>query len=97
VRSALHRGCAARLHRQHDPSRPQAQQRHHARGAAALIDFGLSWHDQLPDLLAEEIAGPIGISPYISRAFGPAPDPRSDLFSRRILGSSAPANARSAS
>src|SRR5258705_625499 len=28
-------------------------------GAAALIDFGLARHDQLPDLLAEEIAGPI--------------------------------------
>src|SRR4051812_38515096 len=32
-------------------------------GEAALIDFGLSRHDQLPDLLAEEIPGPIGTGP----------------------------------
>ena len=35
-------------------------------GEAALIDFGLSRHDQLPDLVAEEIDGPIGTGPYIS-------------------------------
>ena len=34
-------------------------------GEAALIDFGVSHHDQLPDLLAEEIPGPIGTGPYI--------------------------------
>src|SRR5262249_25521605 len=34
-------------------------------GEAALIDFGLSRHDQLPDLVAEEIEGPVGTGPYV--------------------------------
>ena len=33
---------------------------------AVLIDFGLSRHAQLPDLPAEEIAGPIGTGAYIA-------------------------------
>jgi nucleotide-binding universal stress UspA family protein len=56
-------------------------------GEAALIDFGLSRHDQLPDLLAEEIAGPIGTGPYISpeQVQGERGDPRSDLFALGVI------------
>lgn len=56
-------------------------------GEAALIDFGLSRHDQLPDLLAEEIAGPIGTGPYISpeQLLGDRGDPRSDLFALGVI------------
>ena len=47
-----------------------------------MIDFGVSRHDQLPDLLAEEIPGPIGTGPYISpeQVLDDRGDPRSDLF-----------------
>jgi nucleotide-binding universal stress UspA family protein len=56
-------------------------------GEAALIDFGLSRHDQLPDLVAEEIAGPIGTGPYISpeQVLGDRGDPRSDLFALGVI------------
>jgi len=56
-------------------------------GEAALIDFGLSRHDQLPDLLAEEIAGPIGTGAYISpeQVQGERGDPRSDLFALGVI------------
>jgi eukaryotic-like serine/threonine-protein kinase len=56
-------------------------------GEAALIDFGLSRHDQLPDLLAEEIAGPIGTGPYIApeQVLGDRGDPRSDLFALGVI------------
>ena len=56
-------------------------------GDAALIDFGLSRHDQLPDLLAEEIGGPIGTGPYISpeQVRGDRSDPRSDLFALGVI------------
>ena len=49
---------------------------------AVLIDFGVSRHDQLPDLLAEEIPGPIGTGAYISpeQVLDDRGDPRSDLF-----------------
>ena len=58
-----------------------------ASGEAALIDFGLSHHDQLPDLLAEEIGGPIGTGPYISpeQVLGDRSDPRSDLFALGVI------------
>lgn len=51
-------------------------------GEFALIDFGLSRHDLLPDLLAEEFRLPFGTGPYLSpeqiqRDRG---DPRSDIF-----------------
>jgi nucleotide-binding universal stress UspA family protein len=51
-------------------------------GEAALIDYGLSRHEQLPDLLAEEVSGPIGTGAYISpeQVQGERGDPRSDLF-----------------
>ena len=52
-------------------------------GEAVLVDFGLSRHDQLPDLLAEEFRLPVGTAPYISpeQILGNRTDPRSDLFS----------------
>jgi len=56
-------------------------------GEAALIDFGLSRHDQLPDLLAEEIGGPVGTGPYVSpeQLRGVRSDPRSDLFALGVI------------
>ena len=56
-------------------------------GEAALIDFGMSRHDQLPDLLAEEFGGPIGTGPYISpeQVLGDRHDPRSDLFALGVI------------
>jgi len=56
-------------------------------GEAALIDFGLARHDQLPDLLAEEIGGPVGTGPYVSpeQLRGVRSDPRSDLFALGVI------------
>jgi len=56
-------------------------------GEAVLVDFGLSRHDQLPDLLEEEFHIPIGTAPYMSpeqirRNRG---EPRSDLYSLGAL------------
>jgi len=47
-----------------------------------LIDFGLSHHAQLPDLLSEQFQIPLGTAPYISpeQVLGVRDDPRSDLF-----------------
>jgi nucleotide-binding universal stress UspA family protein len=51
-------------------------------GMIALIDFGLSHHAHLPDLLAEQFNVPIGTAPYIApeQVLGQRDDPRSDLF-----------------
>ncbi|HSY54919.1 MAG TPA: bifunctional serine/threonine-protein kinase/universal stress protein [Bradyrhizobium sp.] len=56
-------------------------------GEAALIDFGLSHHNQLPDLLQEEFRVPYGTAPYMApeRLLGVRDDPRSDLFSLGVL------------
>lgn len=56
-------------------------------GEAVLIDFGLSRHEQLPDLLAEEFRLPMGTGPYIApeQVLGDRSDPRSDLFSLGVL------------
>ncbi|MGY3616329.1 serine/threonine protein kinase [Bradyrhizobium sp. USDA 10063] len=56
-------------------------------GEAVLIDFGLSHHDQLPDLLQEEFRLPYGTAPYMApeRLLGVRDDPRSDLFSLGVL------------
>lgn len=56
-------------------------------GEAALIDFGLSRHDQLPDLLGEEIDGPVGTGPYVApeQLQGVRSDPRSDLFALGVM------------
>jgi eukaryotic-like serine/threonine-protein kinase len=56
-------------------------------GDAVLIDFGLSRHDQLPDLVAEEFDGAIGTGAYVApeQALGDRSDPRSDLFSLGVV------------
>jgi nucleotide-binding universal stress UspA family protein len=89
VATALHD-----LHRQHvvhldvKPSnimfRPAAGEED---GAAVLIDFGLSHHDRLPDLLEEEFELPMGTSPYMSpeQLRFVRSDPRSDLFALGVM------------
>jgi nucleotide-binding universal stress UspA family protein len=56
-------------------------------GDAVLIDFGLSRHDLLPDLLEEEFELPMGTSPYMSpeQVRFVRNDPRSDLFSTGVM------------
>ena len=56
-------------------------------GEAVLVDFGLSHHNQLPDLLQEEFRVPYGTAPYMApeRLLGVRDDPRSDLFSLGVL------------
>jgi nucleotide-binding universal stress UspA family protein len=56
-------------------------------GSAVLIDYGLSRHDRLPDLLAEEFRLPLGTGPYISpeQVLGVRNEPRSDLFALGVL------------
>lgn len=51
-------------------------------GDIVFIDFGLSRHLQLPDLLAEESDLPMGSAPYMApeQVLGRRTDPRSDLF-----------------
>lgn len=81
--------AVAELHRQHvihldlKPEnlmqRPVSQE---SGGETVLIDFGLSRHDQLPDLLAEEFFIPMGTFPYIApeQYLRCRDDLRSDLF-----------------
>ena len=56
-------------------------------GEAVLIDYGLSHHNQLPDLLQEEFRLPYGTAPYMApeRLLGVRDDPCSDLFSLGVL------------
>jgi serine/threonine protein kinase len=56
-------------------------------GEAVLIDYGLSHHNQLPDLLQEEFRIPYGTAPYMApeRLLGVRDDPRGDLFSLGVL------------
>jgi len=58
-----------------------------ADGHAVLIDFGLSRHDQLPDLVQEEAEGPVGTGAYVSpeQVLCNRSDPRSDLFALGII------------
>jgi len=58
-----------------------------ASGEAVLIDYGLSHHKQLPDLLQEEFRLPYGTAPYMApeRLLGVRDDARSDLFSLGVL------------
>jgi eukaryotic-like serine/threonine-protein kinase len=84
VATALHE-----LHRQHvvhldvKPSNIMFR----ATGEAVLIDFGLSRHDQLPDLLEEEFELPMGTGPYMSpeQVQFVRNDPRSDLFALGVM------------
>jgi len=89
VATALHD-----LHRQHvihldvKPSNIMFRPDVNGRGGdAVLIDFGLSRHDQLPDLLEEEFELPIGTAPYMSpeQVQFIRNDPRSDLFSLGVM------------
>jgi len=79
----------ANLHRQnvihHDIKPSSIMFRRH--GEAVLIDFGLSHHNHLPDLLQEEFRVPFGTAPYMApeRLNGVRDDPRSDLFSLGVL------------
>ena len=56
-------------------------------GQAVLIDFGLSRHDQLPDLVAEEFDDPVGTGPYVSpeQVLRERGDPRSDIFALGVI------------
>jgi eukaryotic-like serine/threonine-protein kinase len=56
-------------------------------GEAVLVDFGLSRHDEIPDLLAEQFRLPMGTGPYISpeQIRGTRSDPRSDQFGLGVL------------
>jgi eukaryotic-like serine/threonine-protein kinase len=84
VATALHD-----LHRQHlvhldvKPSNVMFR----ADGTAVLVDFGLSHHDRLPDLLEEEFTLPIGTGPYMSpeQVLQVRNDPRSDLFALGVM------------
>jgi eukaryotic-like serine/threonine-protein kinase len=84
VATALHD-----LHRQHvvhlDVKPSNVLMR--ADGTAVLIDFGLSRHDQLPDLLEEEFRLPMGTGPYMSpeQVQYVRSDPRSDLFALGVM------------
>lgn len=77
------------LHRQHvihldvKPSNVMFR----ASGEAVLVDFGLSHHDQLPDLLDEEFLLPLGTGPYMSpeQVQFVRDEPRSDLFSLGVM------------
>jgi serine/threonine protein kinase len=56
-------------------------------GEAVLLDFGLSHHERLPDLMQEEFRLPFGTAPYMSpeQLRGIRNDPRSDLFALGVL------------
>ncbi|MDE1948637.1 MAG: protein kinase [Burkholderiales bacterium] len=58
-----------------------------ADGNAVMVDFGLSRHDKLPDLLEEEFTLPIGTGPYMSpeQIQFVRNDPRSDLFALGVM------------
>ncbi len=56
-------------------------------GEAALVDFGLSRHEQLPDLMDEEFRLPYGTAPYMApeQVMGVRSEPRSDFFALGCL------------
>ena len=56
-------------------------------GDAVFIDYGLSRHDQLPDLMAEVYFLPLGTAPYIApeQVLGVRNDHRSDIFSLGVV------------
>jgi eukaryotic-like serine/threonine-protein kinase len=56
-------------------------------GDAVLLDFGLSHHNRLPDLMQEEFRVPFGTAPYMSpeQLLRIRTDPRSDIFALGVL------------
>jgi len=56
-------------------------------GEVVLLDFGLSRHDHLPDLMQEEFRVPFGTAPYMApeQLLGIRHDPRSDQFALGVL------------
>ena len=56
-------------------------------GEAVLIDYGLSHHGELPDLMAEQFRLPYGTAPYMApeQVMGHRGDPRSDQFALGVL------------
>ena len=58
-----------------------------ADGVAVLVDFALSHHRELPDLLAQERRYAAGSAPYISpeQVLGSRSDARSDLFALGVM------------
>jgi serine/threonine protein kinase len=54
---------------------------------SVLLDFGLSHHDQLPDLMQDEFRLPFGTPPYMApeQLLGTRHDPRSDQFALGVL------------
>ncbi|UPY36192.1 bifunctional serine/threonine-protein kinase/universal stress protein [Sediminicoccus sp. KRV36] len=56
-------------------------------GRIVLLDFGLSRHAHLPDLMAEEFRLPYGSAPYMApeQLIGVRGDPASDLFALAAL------------
>lgn len=56
-------------------------------GELVLIDYGLSRHDQLPDLLSEEFHIPMGTYPYISpeQFLRARDDLRSDVYALGVM------------
>ena len=58
-----------------------------SRGDAVLVDFGLSRHARLPDLLEEEFTLPMGTAPYMSpeQIRHVRTDPHTDLFGLGVL------------
>jgi nucleotide-binding universal stress UspA family protein len=58
-----------------------------ATGEIVLVDYGLSHHDELPDLMGEEFRLPYGTAPYMApeQVLGHRRDPRSDQFALGVL------------
>ena len=58
-----------------------------ADGTVVLVDYGLSHHERLPDLLEEEFELPMGTGPYMSpeQVQFIRDDPRSDLFALGVM------------
>ena len=56
-------------------------------GTVVFLDFGLSRHDELPDLLGEESDVPMGTGAYIApeQVLGDRSEPRSDLFALGVI------------
>ena len=52
-----------------------------------FLDFGLSRHAELPDLLGEESDVPMGTGPYIApeQIVGDRGEPRSDIYALGII------------